>query len=126
MRVILWLVYYSLSLSFSYAINKPKLRHGSAKTFFIVEHIPLMRGLKLTGEIEDIGQGGDIYRIETEASGNLFVEDIEEFYQDALQKCGWERIGGFAYVLNNKYLEIIPQNKGGMLMVIFQLKTKVI
>ncbi len=67
----------------------------------------------------------DIYRIETEASGNIFLEDIEEFYQDVLQNRGWDRIGRFAYVLNNTYLEIIPQNKGGMLTVIFQLKNKV-
>ncbi|AIL12374.1 hypothetical protein IM40_00720 [Candidatus Paracaedimonas acanthamoebae] len=126
MRLILCFVCYSLIISFSYAMNKPKLGQGSAKTIFALESIPLMQGLKLTGEIEDVGQGGDIYRIETEASGNLFVEDIEEFYQDALQAYGWERIGRFAYALNDKYLEIIPQNKGGMLTVIFQLKSKVI
>ncbi len=81
-----------------------------------------MRGLKLTGEIEDVGQGGSLHRIETEVSGNVFIEDIEEFYQDALQAQGWERRGRFTYVLNEKYLEIIPQNRGGMLTVVFQLK----
>ncbi|MBN9412400.1 MAG: hypothetical protein J0H12_00540 [Candidatus Paracaedimonas acanthamoebae] len=91
-----------------------------------LKNIPLMHGLKLTGEIEDVGQGGDIFRLEAEASGNVFVEDIEEFYQDRLQTYGWERTGRFTYVLNDKYLEIIPQNKGGMLTVIFQLKSKVL
>lgn len=125
MKLILCLVYYSLTISFSYAINQPFLKLRRAESNFILETIPLMRGLQLTGEIEDVGQGGgNVYRIETEASGNIFTEDIEEFYQDALQAQGWERIGHFTYVFNEKYLEIIPQNKGGMLTVIFQFKIK--
>ncbi|MBN9342782.1 MAG: hypothetical protein BGO76_07755 [Caedibacter sp. 38-128] len=125
MRLILSFICYSFIISPSFSKSKFELGYRSTKSIPTLENIPLMRGLKRTGEIEDVGQGGDIYRIETEASGNLFVEDIEEFYQDALQANEWERIGRFAYVLNDKYLEIIPQNKGGMLTVIFQLKTKV-
>lgn len=125
MRLILSFICYSFIISPSFSMSNSKLGNGSTKSILTLENIPLMRGLKRTGEIEDVGQGGDIYRIETEASGNLFVEDIEEFYQNALQANGWDRIGRFAYVLNDKYLEIIPQNKGGMLTVIFQLKNKI-
>lgn len=122
MTLIFCLVYYSFIVSSSSAIPLARLNPRNAPYAFILENVPLMRGLKLTGEIEDVGQGGSIYRIETEASGNVFMEDIEEFYQDTLQAQGWERRGRFTYVLNEKYLEIIPQNRGGMLTVVFQLK----
>ena len=124
MKLILWLFWVNLIGSLSYAIDKPGSGQRSAQSILALENIPLMKGLKLTGEIEDVGRGGNSYRIEAEASGNLFVEDIEEFYQDALQAYSWERTGRFSYVLCDKYLEIIPQNQAGMLTVIFQIKSK--
>lgn len=126
MKLILCLVCFTFITSFSCAANRPKLREETPMATLALKNIPLMHGLKLTGEIEDVGQGGDICRIEAEASGNVFVEDIEEFYQDKLQTYGWERTGRFTYILNDKYLEIIPQNKEGMLTVIFQLKSRVL
>ena len=126
MRLILCLICFTFIISFSCATNRLKLGKETPMAILALKNIPLMHGLKLTGEIEDVGQGGDIFRLEAEASGNVFVEDIEEFYQDRLQTYGWERTGRFTYVLNDKYLEIIPQNKGGMLTVIFQLKSKVL
>ncbi len=126
MKLFLYVLCSQLIMPLSYAVNERPLLQGSVKAILIREHIPLMPGLKLTGEVEDMGEESDFYRIETEASGNIFLEDVEEFYQDSLPTYGWERTGRLSYVLNEKYLEIIPQNNGGMLMVIFQLRSKIL
>lgn len=126
MKLFLYVLCSQLIMPLSYAVNERPLMQGSVKAILIREHIPLMPGLKLTGEVEDMGEESDFYRIETEASGNIFLEDVEEFYQDSLPTYGWERTGRFSYVLNEKYLEIIPQNNGGMLRVIFQLRSKIL
>ncbi len=126
MKLFLYILCSQLMMPLSYAIKQRNPTQNGAEAILIREHIPLMQGLKVTGEIEDIGYESDFYRIEAEASGNIFLEDIEEFYQDSLPTYGWERIGRFAYVLKERYLEIIPQNKGGMLMVIFQLRSKIL
>src|SRR5690348_4727415 len=100
---------------FAAPLNQPPGQASQDEQQFtsVIDDLPLMPGLK-TNEDKDVlfvePQAGRI--AETEASGDVKVDDVYKFYNRSLPHLGWKAVDGRTYEREGERLRIDARSSG--------------